>query len=265
MQCVDMCSQQDPFREWQRGDGGSVAQAVSLPEPQEWMMLAMTRQQEDFALEHHMPVVGLELSGQEHLTRVNMVLWGLEDVDVEFMIQQYQRCMGIPWEILRTERCVVRELELSDLDELFALYAKPHVTDFVEPLYEYQEERKYQQEYISRIYGYYGYGMWLVFHRQTGELIGRAGVEQRIVGEETELELGYLIAPEYWHQGYGSEVCRAILAWVQEHLDFRRVESMVEPGNTASIRLLERLGFSYVGPAVRDGKEFRHYRMDFHS
>ncbi len=54
----------------------------------------------------------------------------------------------------------------------------------------YEEEREYQQAYIEQMYRFYGYGMWIVCDRNTGELIGRAGVEHR---EELggELELGY--------------------------------------------------------------------------
>lgn len=239
---------------------GTKAQQTEI-EPGQCLMLAMTGQQVTYAKEHSIPVLGLELPGQEQLSGVQMLLLGLEDLDVDFLQKQFQRCLGIPWDILSTPRCLVRELELADLPELFALYEKPHVTDYLEPLYVYDEEKIYQQEYIANVYGYFGYGMWLVRHRDTGELIGRAGVEQRIVGDETQLELGYVFAPEYWHQGYATEVCTAILEWVHRHLDFDRVEAMVEPGNEASVRLLLRLGFSDMGTATRDGKKFLHYRM----
>lgn len=253
---------------WQRLSGELQEMGITcipldekeFPDPRECFMLAMDENQVQQAKKCSMPVAALELPGQESISGVNTVLLGLEEVDADFLKRQYQRCMGIPWEILETTRCLVRELELSDLPELFELYAKPHVTDYLEPLYPYEEEYLYQKQYISQIYGYYGYGMWLVRHKATGALIGRAGLEQRVVGEETQLELGYVIAPEYWHQGYATEVCTAILEWAEEHLDFACAESMVEPGNEASIRLLNRLRFSYMGREKRDGQEFLHFR-----
>ena len=86
----------------------------------------------------------------------------------------------------------MRELELSDLDALFSMYAEPGMTDYMEGLYEYEEELEYQKAYIENMYRFYGYGMWLVFEKKTGTLIGRAGVEHR---EELngDMELGYAI------------------------------------------------------------------------
>ena len=77
------------------------------------------------------------------------------------------------------------------------------MTDFVEPLYDYETELEYQKAYIENMYGFYEYGMWLVLSRETGKLIGRAGLEHD--------ELGYMIAPELWNQGYATEVCRFII------------------------------------------------------
>ena len=84
-----------------------------------------------------------------------------------------------------------RELTLSDLPALYELYAKPGMTAFVEPLYDYETELEYQKASIENRYGFYEYGMWLVLSRETGKLIGRAGLEHD--------ELGYMIAPELWN------------------------------------------------------------------
>lgn len=70
------------------------------------------------------------------------------------------------------------------------------------------------------MYGYYGYGMWLVFDKASGELIGRAGLEHREFPDAVELELGYLIDPDRQGQGLATEVCQAILAFAREELDF---------------------------------------------
>ena len=57
------------------------------------------------------------------------------------------------------------------------MYAEPGMTDYMEGLYEYEEELEYQKAYIENMYRFYGYGIWLVFEKKTGTLIGRAGVE----------------------------------------------------------------------------------------
>lgn len=66
------------------------------------------------------------------------------------------------------------------------------MTDFVEPLYDYETELEYQKAYIENMYGFYEYGMWLVFLKETGRLIGRAGLEHD--------EMGYMIAQQFQNQ-----------------------------------------------------------------
>ena len=132
---------------------------------------------------------------------------------------------------------------MDDLDDLFALYAKPHVTDFIEPLYEYEQERLYEETYIERIYGFYGFGMWLVFEKDSGKLIGRAGLEYREPCREGEAELGYLITPEHWRKGYATEFCQAILSYAKDELGMERIISHVDEKNLASRQFLKKMGF----------------------
>lgn len=188
-------------------------------------------------------VVGFETDGQELLQAPYVVL-GLDEVTYSDLCRIYQRWHGIPWEILETERCYVRELCMDDLPSLRTMYDKEHVTDFVEPLYEPEQERQYQQEYIKRVYGFFGYGMWLVFEKETDRLIGRAGLEYRDYCEEGEVELGYVIDSDFWRQGYATEVCRAIIQYAANRLNMERIYCRVAPDNMASVRLLEKLGFS---------------------
>ncbi|MDE7434654.1 MAG: GNAT family N-acetyltransferase [Lachnospiraceae bacterium] len=194
---------------------------------------------------------------QGDLGKAQMLLLGLEETDYTFLLRVYQRKHNIPWEILRTRRCILRELCMQDIDALYELYDKPGITNYVEPLYEKDEEEEYQRQYIANIYGFYGYGMWLVFDRNSGTLMGRAGLEHRLDEEgKGVLEMGYLIAPEYQRQGYGGEVCAGILSWAEANLDFPAVRCLVQRGNTASEMLLKRLGFSRDGSTWQDGKEY---------
>ncbi len=176
----------------------------------------------------------------------DMYVEGFEEVDFPFLNRVYQRHHGIPWTILTTERCIVKEFSMEYLDALFELYAGEGMTDYVEPLYPYEKEREYQESYIRYMYGFYGYGMWIICDRESGKLIGRAGVEHR---EELgdELELGYAISVDYQKKGYATEVCTAILAYARDELGYQRVNCLIEHGNQVSVHLAEKLGFVYKG------------------
>lgn len=185
---------------------------------------------------------------------VEMIVEGFEEVDADFLEKVFQRWHHIPWTILETDRCVVRELCLDDLDGLFELYADDGMDEFTEGLYPYEEEKEYQRAYINNMYRYFGYGMWLVFLKETGELIGRAGLEHREIYEEMELELGYLIGKKYQGNGYATEVCKAILDYAKENTGFEQINCVVQKGNDASNHMAQKLGFVYQEDYDLDGK-----------
>ncbi len=194
--------------------------------------------------------------------QADMFAEGFEEVDFAFLEKVYQRHHGLPWTILTTKRCIVREFCMDDLDDLFALYAGKGMTDYMEPLYEYEKEREYEQAYIEHMYGFYGYGMWVVIDKETGALIGRMGVEHR---EELggELELGYAVAVPYQRKGYATEVCTAIISYAKEELGAPFLNCLIEEGNTVSEHLVKRLGFNYQETILLGGKRMKKYTLYF--
>lgn len=185
---------------------------------------------------------------------VEMIVEGFDEVDADFLEKVYQRWHHIPWAILETERCFLREMTLEDLDGLFELYADEETGLYTEKLRPYEEEKEYQRAYINHMYRYFGYGIWLVFSKETGELIGRAGLEHREIHGKTELELGYLIGKKYQGKGYATEVCKAILDYAKENTDFEHINCVIREENKASVHLAEKLGFKYVEKIAINGR-----------
>jgi RimJ/RimL family protein N-acetyltransferase len=109
------------------------------------------------------------------------------------------------------------------------------------------------------MYGFYGYGMWLVTDKITGKIIGRAGFRHRDFGEETELEIGYLIEPGQQKKGLATEVCKALISYARDNLDFDRINALTDPKNTASIALLTKLNFKYIEEVEIKGSLILHY------
>ncbi len=171
------------------------------------------------------------------------VVLSLEQVTYMDFDRAYKRHHGIPWDILETKRTYIREFCMEDFEDLCNLYAKDHVTDFIEPLYPRQQELDYQQTYIEKIYGFYGFGMWLVFDKETNKLIGRAGIEYREPCEEGQVELGYVIDPDFQGRGYATEVCKAIISYTRDVLEMKSILCRVNVANDVSKHLLENLGF----------------------
>ena len=74
-----------------------------------------------------------------------MVVEGFAEIGETFLRRQYERYHDIPWRVMETERCYIRELALSDIDALFHLYKQPHITDYIEHMFEREKEIEYQQ------------------------------------------------------------------------------------------------------------------------
>ena len=216
----------------------------------------------DLARDVDVPAIAYQKPEADTFLHADMVVEGFEEVDMTFFQRVYERHFNIPWTILETERCIVRELELSDMDDLFSMYAEPGMTDYMEGLYEYEEELEYQKAYIENMYRFYGYGMWLVFEKKTGTLIGRAGVEHR---EELngEMELGYAIRTSFQHQGYAYEVCQAIVQYAGEELQAHLLHCLIEKGNVISEKLAVKLGFSYHGDREIGGILMSDYQIEW--
>ncbi|WP_300801128.1 GNAT family N-acetyltransferase [uncultured Acetatifactor sp.] len=165
-----------------------------------------------------------------------------EDLEPEYIERAYRRLKGLPWNILRTARCLIRETVPEDVESFYQIYSHPAITEYMEGLYpEVEEERQYVRDYIEKVYTFFGFGVWTVVERESGAVIGRAGFSYREGFDEPEL--GFIIGVPWQRRGYAEEVCRAVLAYGWSALEFRQVQALVEPENIPSVRLCEKLGF----------------------
>lgn len=161
----------------------------------------------------------------------------------------FRRLAGLPWNILETKRCLLRETTEEDVEAFFRIYSNPEITRYTEKLYpEMEQERQYIRDYIKKIYGFYGFGVWTVVLKSTGEVIGRAGLSIRQGCEDPEI--GFVIGTPWQGQGIAYEICAGILKYAREVLEFDRIQVLAEPGNEASLRLCRKLGFQEAGMVV---------------
>lgn len=73
-------------------------------------------------------------------------------------------------------------------------------------------------------------------------------------------EVGYTVFSEFRCRGYATETCRAMLEWAQSVHGVRHFISGIEPSNTPSIRVIEKLGFTSLGLVV-DGEAMFELRL----
>jgi RimJ/RimL family protein N-acetyltransferase len=149
--------------------------------------------------------------------------------------------------VLTTPRLRLRLLELDDAEGLFSIFADPEVTRYwsSEPWDRIEQALDSVEQTLSD----YAQGSALRFAIERVERPGIIGTVSlnRFVDACRRCEVGYALARPYWSQGYVGEALRAVLDYGFRKLDLNRVEADVDPGNVASDRVLERLGFRREG------------------
>lgn len=177
----------------------------------------------------------------------------LEDpgwVDPDSWQKIWERLNGLPWHILETGRCIVREFTAEDADAIGALYDQEARRYLEAPPKDSTQRRQILDTYIRKIYGLYGFGYWAVLDRTNGELIGRIGYALPTAEEEREYRcdatFGYLMRRDRRGCGLACEVCEALLQYGFSQLGFRTIRADTSRRNIASQALLRKLGFERV-------------------
>ncbi len=88
----------------------------------------------------------------------------------------------------------------------------------------------------------HGFGSLGIEWAETGELIGRTGPAFHSVWPH-DPEVGWAVAPAWWGRGIATEAGAAVIAWAFGDLGFPRVVSITTEANTASRRVMAKLGF----------------------
>ena len=145
--------------------------------------------------------------------------------------------------ILETERVLLRRQVPGDLDALWELYCDPEVTRFIPDAPKTREEAKEELEWFM-----HGHprrpelGLWATILKENHRFIGRGGLLPWVIEGQDEVEVAYTIAREYWGRGLGTEVAEAILRYGFEKLHLPRLICLIEPENSASQRVAEKIG-----------------------
>ncbi len=173
------------------------------------------------------------------------VLYCIEDIEFmsyERINRMWQRRFGIPWIITVTDRLVIREQTIEDIPALYEVYSDADAARYMEDLYDDPvREAEYMREYINNQYRFFEYGVWALTLRESGKLIGRAGLAVR-EGYDAP-EIGYIIGKPYRECGYAKEGVAAIIEYAWKELNVHDLIAFTRQKNTASIKLLESLGF----------------------
>ena len=105
----------------------------------------------------------------------------------------------------------------------------------------------------------FGYGHWAVVSRDSGQLLGWNGLEY--LPELKETEVAYLLSRQVWGRGYATEAAVAALRFGFEQVHLESIIGLVHPGNTGSVRVLEKSGLTFLDRVTIWGLDMTRYRL----
>lgn len=151
-----------------------------------------------------------------------------------------------------TERLILRDAELSDVDDWFEMDSDPEVHRYIDnaPVTS-KDEIATMIGMVRQQYADVGVGRWSVVERTTGECVGWAGLKRcvgPINGHRDFMDLGYRFKRKHWGKGYATEAARAALETCLDRfastLPLRTVFAFIDVRNDASRNVLLKLGFT---------------------
>lgn len=134
---------------------------------------------------------------------------------------------------LKTERLILRDWKESDLEDYYTFCSDPNVTipDGYLPMT--LDNCKKVLDYMISAKSHYAIEL-----KETGKVIGNIGLSEDILGNNNARNIGYVLAEEYWNNGYMTEALRAVIQNVNCIL------SATCYNNPKSVHILDKLGFT---------------------
>ena len=161
----------------------------------------------------------------------------------------------IKFQTIRTERLIIKELNLSDRDFIFQLLNSPGWLAYIgdRGIHSLEDAENYLSKGPLKSYEDHGFGLCLVQLREDGIPIGIAGLLKRDYLDCPDL--GFAFLPEYEGKGYAFESANSIVKQSKNYLGLEMIQAIVLPENQRSIRLLEKLGMEDQGIQGFPGQE----------
>ena len=147
---------------------------------------------------------------------------------------------------IETERLFLREMVDDDFEALRRVLGDRAIMRH----YPYEFDDAHIRSWIARNrerYSIFGFGLWAVCRKDTGEMIGDCGLTMQIIDGQIRPEIGYHIRADHQRQGYATEAARAVRDWTWQNTPFRAIYSYMKAENIPSIRTAMAYGCTEVG------------------
>lgn len=142
---------------------------------------------------------------------------------------------------IETKRLVLREMNREDYDALYAVLADSDIMQHYPYTFDEARVRGWIERNIER-YRIFGFGLWAVCLKDTGEMIGDCGLTMQNIGGVIKPEIGYHIRKDMQQKGYAKEAASAVRDWTFENTTYNMIFSYMKYTNTPSAKSAQSWG-----------------------
>lgn len=137
--------------------------------------------------------------------------------------------------ILETERLCLREMTENDFEALNKVLADSDIMQHYPYVFDEARVRNWIQRNMDR-YRIFGFGLWAVCLKKTGEMIGDCGLTMQLINGQIKPEIGYHIRADQQRKGYAKEAAIAVRDWVFINTPFNVIYSYMKYNNAPSYK-----------------------------
>ena len=157
----------------------------------------------------------------------------------------------VPYPTIETDRLVIRMVKKKDAEDLFELCRRPETSMF--SLWSPHESLSETKDFISYQLSRYRKRECMFFvveEKASGRVIGTCSYVS-MDSDYKIAEIGYSVLSDLWNHGFATEIADALMGYAFNRIGVQRVFARVLPQNTASQRVLLKLGMEYEGCAKK--------------
>jgi [ribosomal protein S5]-alanine N-acetyltransferase len=185
----------------------------------------------------------------------------LLSMELNFALKNIKNC-NAP-EKFTTLRLDAHRIQEQDLNNLYLLLSNPEVAKTViGGMHDLEKTKEVMTRLVNR-WSTYGYGSYM-FHDKSENFIGRVGLHPADIAGKEEIVLSYAIMPEYWNNGFATEISQALTKIGFEQLGFKSIVCFTQPTNKASQRVIEKSGFKYEKTILEKSGPYKDIELIFY-
>lgn len=155
--------------------------------------------------------------------------------------------------IVETDRLLLKEFEIGDAESFYELNLNPNVIKYTgnSAFKDIDEAKSFLKNYSD--YQRNGFGRWAVVDKSTKIFFGWCGLKYDEKLDETDI--GFRFFEHFWNQGFATESAKTCIDYGFEKLNLKIIVGRAMRENTASIKVLKKIGLQYEKDFDFDGQE----------